>query len=326
MNNGNRNAGGGNTVPPGPSFPSASTLVTAGDAAYAWGVLLLVASMRRNGMPHPALVGAMEWPEAEKERLRALGGVTIVDFPRDRRCVACQKPMVMAREEIGTDWVCWADADGMFIGDCGEWMAGDNPSEIVIRQYDPVPPDFTPDNLETWRRDVERHCGRALPASRLATRVNTAFIVVHRSQSPFLARWQRQIEAVLPVDVGIVMQQGTAYFQTDESVLASLLAFDPDAPAVTADYKADGRADRSRYFAHFAYNPKPWIMWNARAALWRGEVFDLADWLVEKGIVTRRDLPLSLRRGCWPLFRPLMPLAPWVWRATKLKRKLLPRR
>lgn len=326
MENDDRRAAGGNGVPPKPSLPSSSTVVTAGDAAYAWGALLLVASMRRNGMPHPALVGAMEWPEREKGRLRALGGVTIVDFPRDRRCVACQKPLVMARDEIETDWVCWADADGMFIGDCGEWLAGEDPSEIVIRRYDPVPADFTPANLEIWRRDVERQCGSALPASRLATRVNTAFIVAHRGQRPFLARWRRQIEAVLPSDVGIVMQQGTAYFQTDESVLASLLAFDPEAPAVAEAYKADGRADRARYFAHFAYNPKPWIMWNARAALWRDEVFDLADWIVEKGIAARRDLPPSLRRGAWPLFRPLMPFAPWVWRATKLKRKLFPRR
>lgn len=304
----------------------ASTVVTACDAAYAWGALLLVASMRRNGMEHPVVVGAMEWPEKLKGRLRALGCVTIVDFPRDRRCVACQKPMVMAREEIATDWVCWADADGMFVGDCGEWLAGGDPGEIVIRQYDPPPPDFTPENLETWRRDVERICGKALPQSRLSTRVNTAFIVVHRGQRGFLARWQRQIEAVLPSDVGIVMRQGTAYFQTDESVLASLLAFDPDAPPVAAAYQADGRADRTRYFAHFSYNPKPWIMWTARAALWRKEVFDLADWLVEKGIVARRDLPLSLRRGCWPLFRPLVPLAPLAWRAMKLKRKLFPRR
>ena len=33
-----------------------TTVVTAGDSAYAWGALMLVASMRRNGMPHPVLV------------------------------------------------------------------------------------------------------------------------------------------------------------------------------------------------------------------------------------------------------------------------------
>ena len=303
-----------------------STVVTACDGAYAWGTLLLVASMRRNGMGHPVVVGAVEWPEEMKRRLRALGGATVVDFPRDRRCVTCQKPLVMLRDEVRTDWVCWVDSDGIFVGDCSEWIEGGDEDEIIVRQYDPPPQDFTPENLETWRRDVERHCGAALPESRYATRANAPFVAIHRKWSPFLERWQRQIEAVLPSDVGIIMRHGTAYFQTDESVLGSLLCFDPGAPRVTDDYKADGRTDRSRHYAHFAYNPKPWIMWNARAALWRGEVFDLADWLVEKGIAARRDLPLSLRRGFWPLFRPLMPLAPWVWRATKLKRKVFARR
>ena len=43
-----------------------TTVVTAGDKAYAWGVLLLVASMRKNGMGHPVVVGAMEWTDKMK--------------------------------------------------------------------------------------------------------------------------------------------------------------------------------------------------------------------------------------------------------------------
>ena len=39
------------------------------------------------------------------------------------------------------------------------------------------------------------------------------------------------------------MKKGTAYFQTDESVLGSLLCFDPDAPPVANAYKANGSAD-----------------------------------------------------------------------------------
>ena len=136
-----------------------TTVVTACDGAYAWGTILLAASMRRNGMRQPVVVGAVEWPETMKRRLLRLDGVTIVDFPRNRRCVTCQKPMIMLREEVQTDWVCWADSDGMFIGDCSEWLESGDPDEIIVRQYEPVPPDFTPENLETWRRDVERHCG-----------------------------------------------------------------------------------------------------------------------------------------------------------------------
>jgi hypothetical protein len=299
-----------------------TTVVTAGDRAYAWGALLLVASMRMNGMKHPAVVGAMGWTPEMKRRLSALGGVTICELPNSRQCVACQKPMLMGCDDVKTDWVCWADADGMFIGDCSEWLTGDSPDEIVIRRYDPVPPDFTEANLEIWRKDVEHYLGSALPKSRYNTRFNNPFIVLHRSQFPFLQHWQSQIQNVLPPDVRIIMEKGTAYFQTDESVLGSLLCFDPDAPKVTANYKANGSVDKTRYFAHFAYNPKPWQMWNAHSLKWRDVVFPVADWMVEKGIVGRGDLPIPLRRSWWWASRAVVPLAPWVWRAMKLKKRI----
>ncbi len=310
----------GNPSAGSPSFPC--TVVTAGDRAFAWGALLLVASMRRNGMGHPVVVGAMDWTPEQKRRVLALGGVTVRDLPPSRQCVTCQKPLLMDLDGIDTDWVCWADSDGAFVGDCSEWLAGGDPDEIAVRKYDPPPADFTPATLETWRRDVEKHCGAALPESRLATRANAPFIVLHRKWRPFLKRWRDQIAAVLPSDVDVVMGRGSPYFQTDESVLGSLLCFDPDAPRVTENYKANGSADRSRYYAHFAYNPKPWQMWNAYSAKWRDVVFGTVDWLLEKGVVRRRDLPLPLRKSWWPVCRAAAPLAPWVWRAVKLKRRI----
>ena len=54
-----------------------TTVVTAGDANFAWGTFLLVASMRMNGMKQPVLVGAMGWRDEMKRRVEALGGVTI---------------------------------------------------------------------------------------------------------------------------------------------------------------------------------------------------------------------------------------------------------
>ena len=106
------------------------------------------------------------------------------------------------------------------------------------------------------------------------------------------------------------------------SVLGSLLCFDPDAPEVAGSYKANGSADKSRYFAHFAYNPKPWQMWNAYSLKWRDVVFPTVAWIVENGIAKPGELPVPLRKGWWPLCRAAAPLAPWVWRAIKLKRKL----
>ncbi|MBP5640281.1 MAG: hypothetical protein J6X55_12425 [Victivallales bacterium] len=299
-----------------------TTVVTAGDKAFAWGTLLLVASMRRNGMKHPVIVGMTGWSEIMKQRVLSLGDVTLHELPKSRQCVTCQKPMLMALEDIETEWVCWADSDALFVGDCSEWLTGDDENEIVIRKYNPKPSDFTPDNLETWRRDVEHFFGKALSKSRYDTRMNAPFIVLHRKWRPFLDRWKTQIENVLPDDVGIIMKHGSPYFQTDESVLGSLLCFDPDAPLVTEHYKANGSVDKNRYYAHIAYNPKPWQMWNSYSVSFHELIQPVVDWLLEKGIVRPDDLPLPLRRNWWQFCRIAAPLAPWVWRAMKLKRRI----
>ena len=300
-----------------------TTVVTAGDGAFAWGTVLLVASMRRNGMRQPVVVGAMGWTGEMEDRVSALGGVAIRELPKSRQCVTCQKPMLMCCDLVNTEWVCWADSDAVFVGNCSEWLVGDCPDEIVIRKYNPAPEDFTPANMQIWKQDIERICGRARDESQYTTRVNAPFIVIHRKWRPFLKRWQNQIEAVLPPDVEIIMKKGSAYFQTDESVLGSLLCFDPYAPRVSECYKANGSVDHSRYFAHFAYNPKPWQMWTAHAMRWREEVYETVDWLVANGIVKASDIPFPLRRNWWPFYRCIAPAAPWIWRAMKLKRRLL---
>ena len=78
----------------------------------------------------------------------------------------------------------------------------------------------------------------------------------------------------------------------------------------------------TRYFAHFAYNPKPWQMWNSNSLKWRSVIMPVVDYLIAENIVKPSDLPLPLRRSWWPLWRACAWTAPWVWRATKLKRRI----
>lgn len=299
-----------------------TTVVTAGDQAYSWGVLLLAASMRMNGMKHPVVVGAMNWMEKMKDLVSSLGNVAFVDLPASRQCVACQKPAMMASDAVKTGWSCWVDSDGVFVGDCSEWLEGKDADEVRIKRSNPVPEDFTPENLAIWQRDVKQFWGQALNESRYPTRVQSGVILMHTKWRPFLRRWEAQIQNVLPPDVGILMKKGSAYYQTDESVLSSLLCFDLDAPRVSETYKFDGSVDRTRFYAHFGYNPKPWQMWNPYALRWREAAFKTADWLVEKGYVKSSEVPLPLRRSWWPFYRCLTPAAPWIWRAVKLKRKI----
>ncbi len=299
-----------------------TTVVTAGDQAYSWGVLLLVASMRMNGMQHPVVVAAMDWTDKMKKLVMSLGNVTIVDIPKNRQCVACQKPSIMVNDAVQTDWVCWVDSDGIFVGDCSEWLEGTDADEVRIKRAYPIPDDFTPENLLIWQHDVKQFMGEALPECRYPTRVQTAVILIHKKWREFLNNWASQINHVLPSDVGIIMKKGSAYYQTDESVLSSLLCYATNAPRVSETYKFNGHTDKSRLYVHFGYNPKPWQMWNTYASRWREETFSTADWLIENGIVKSSEVPLPLHRKWWPLYRCIAPLAPWVWRAKKLKRKI----
>ena len=299
-----------------------TTIVTAGDHGYWWGVFMFAASLRRNGMRHPIVVGAMDWTDEMKSLVTALGDITIVDIPKSRLCMARQKPTMMMCDAVKTDWVCWVDSDGLFVGDCSEWLLLDDVDEVRIHKSDPPPPDFTPETLSTWQRDVKQLLGQSLPESRYDTRMQSGVILIHKKWRSFLARWAEQIDHVLPPDAGLVMKQSMAYFQTDESVLSSLLCFAPEAPRVADQYKFDAKADRNRFYAHFGYNPKPWQMWNTYASRWREETFRTVEWLVENQYVKRSRVPLPLRRNWWPFYRCIAPVAPWVWRAIKLKRKL----
>ena len=78
--------------------------------------------------------------------------VTIREIEKTRQCLACQKPRIMGCDDVKTDWVCWVDADGLFVGNCSEWLSGDDVDEMRIKRCNPPPPDFTPETLATWQR------------------------------------------------------------------------------------------------------------------------------------------------------------------------------
>lgn len=296
-----------------------TTVVTACDSNFAWGALLLAASMRMNQMPEPILVGLSGCGAHWFERLGKVDGMQILDIKAsDRRCVTCLKPSMMLRPEVRTPCVTWVDCDGIFIGNCSDLILPANPGELLVRKYNPPPSDFSRSNLETWRRDVNER-----PSPRLSTRVNGALLSLHLAHRKFLERWRDQMEKVLPCDVGIVMRKGSAYFQTDESVLGSLLCFAHEAPAVSEGYGADGSLDPRRYYAHFAYNPKPWRMWNPRSVRWARETLAVVDWLLARKIVAPADLPFPLRRKFLPISTRLSPFALTYTRLQKLGRRLL---
>ena len=48
-----------------------NTIITAGDRNYLWGIFLMIASLRRNGMDEPVIVGTCGFdPEADRKSTR----------------------------------------------------------------------------------------------------------------------------------------------------------------------------------------------------------------------------------------------------------------
>lgn len=119
----------------------------------------------------------------------------------------------------------------------------------------------------------------------------------------------------------MVHRNSIAYFQTDDSVLNSLLCFAEDAPPVTEKYLAD-RKDGSGHYIHFAYNPKPWQMWTKYALRFYEQTLATVEYGTEAGWLPQAKLPYTLQRRYQWLCRLLAPFAANVARAKKLRRKI----
>jgi len=275
-----------------------NTVVVAMDHNYIWGTYMLIASMRCHQMPEPVIVLGFGLHEADKQALTALGEVLVVDAEPSQRSLTCSKPDAMLLAK--TDYVTWVDCDGFFTGNCSEKLLWPDPEMIHIRlreepenaavfrhlgKFRQTPPVI----LDVWRRDVgERE------ESRLSTCCSACFMSLHRRHFPFLQHWSEQIKRVLPSDdVGVVDRRSFAYFQTDESVLNSLLCFAAEAPTVSPRYQLN--MDPDALYVHFISHPKPWSCWTPRAFKYFAQYTAVLDWARGQNLPLPGSIPLALR-------------------------------
>ncbi|MDD4181921.1 MAG: hypothetical protein PHE87_09840, partial [Victivallaceae bacterium] len=301
-----------------------NTVVTACNQAYAWGVWLLVVSMRQHGMDEPVLVGTYDWSKEWLEDIERLPGVSTAALStEDKRNLNCSKPVIMMKAE--SEVITWVDCDGIFSGNCSDKIFAEN-NQIYIRSRGPTemqglyhlkrspndPPDtILPKILEVWQRDV----GERKEPLRLRS-CSTCLISVQSSQLGFIERWHQQMLKVLPDDLlDVVNKDSVAYLQTDESVLNSLLCFAEDAPLVTENYRADRLEEGC--FMHFTYGPKPWQMWNPYAIRFYDDTLDAVEFGIKSGWLPRAKLPYTLKRRNKLICQLLAPLARNVVRFKK---------
>ena len=119
-------------------------------------------------------------------------------------------------------------------------------------------------------------------------------MIVHRNHLDFVRQWQRQIYKVLPETLKLTHDmKSEAYFQTDEFVLNSLLAFSKDAPPLRRS-RLD--KDPEAYIAHLGPKPKPWVLWSPEKLRFYPEVAALVEWAEQDGYELP-PIPWSYQRG-----------------------------
>lgn len=306
-----------------------NTVITAGDRNYLWGIFLMIASLRRNGMDEPVIVGTRGFDRESEAVLTQLGDVRFYSLDEFPRSLTCAKALLMLQAE--TDYITWVDSDGFFFGDCSARLIPEEPDQIHIRMRTPEeqPAAFRgylygedghqiPQAvLDVWRKDVN-----GLAAPRIRQSCSACFLSVHRSARPFLAKWHEQIMTVLPANnVGVVDRSLKYYHQLDESTLNSCLAFFPDAPRVAETYRLDKNPDE--IFIHFIGQPKPWQGWTPSSIRHFFRYVDVVEFARRQGWKLPGAIPYCLKPDHHTLCRLLQYPVCLEFKIRKRIRKLL---
>lgn len=302
-----------------------NTVVTAGDINYLWGIFLLIASMRKNGMDEPVRVGAYRFTPEAAAMLEQLGNVRIHHLDSTSRSLTCIKPAIMLLAD--TEYITWVDSDSFFTGNCSARLIPEHPGEIHIRkrseQENPqafrnytcgedghtIPATI----LDAWRADVgERQTPRNLQSC------SACFLSVHKSARPFLERWDEQMMKLLPAgNVGVVDRSLKFYHQLDESVLNSLLCFAGCAPETAKTYRLD--KDINELYVHFIGSPKPWRGWTPYSIRHFKRYTDVVNYALAAGFIRPADVPFPLNSAHETLCRIA---APFISLDTKIRNRL----
>jgi len=279
-----------------------NTIATAGDRNYLWGIFMMIASLRKNGMDEPVIVGTKGFDSESAAILDQLGNVRLFPLDDFSRSLTCCKALVMLQPE--TDYITWVDSDGFFVGNCSQRLIPEATDQIHVRMRSPEeqPQAFKGYTygedghqipaavLEVWKKNIG-----GLDSPRIRRSCSACFLSVHKSARPFLQKWHEQMMSVLPAnDIGVVDRSLKYYHQLDESVLNSCLAFFPQAPRVAETYRLN--KDPNEFFIHFIGQPKPWRGWPPSAIRHFDRYVSVAEFAQAQGWRLPGPLPASLKR------------------------------
>jgi len=307
-----------------------NTIITAGDKNYLWGIFLMIASLRQNGMDEPVIVGTKGFDKEAEAILAQAGDVRCYPLDSFPRSLTCCKAQVML--QAATDYITWVDSDGFFVGNCSARLIPETPGEIHIRMrsaeeqpqafqgylYGEDGHQIPQAVLDVWRDNLH-----GLEEPRIRRSCSACFLSVHSSARPFLEKWHEQMMTVLPSgDVGVVDRSLGFYHQLDESVLNSCLAFFPGAPQVASTYRLNKNPEE--LFIHFIGQPKPWQGWTPGAFRHFSHYVSVVEFAQRQGWRLPSELPYCLKRQNRWLCQLLRYPVALHYKLRKRLKKLLP--
>lgn len=289
-----------------------NTIVTAGDANYLWGLFLLVASARKSGMDEPILIGTQKFDARCDRVLKQFGDVTFFSMDHASHSLTCHKAEVML--EAKTEYVTWADSDGLFSGNVSSILPPPDHAHIHARRRTPpeMPGAFPKpydlnEILPQWAQDVGTCCSftedkiaseKQRAASLVGTfcSVSACFLSLPRDNDEFIRLWHQMMMNLPKGNVGVVDKSLRCYHQLDESCLNACLLFAPTAPTLTDTYQMD--KDLAHLFVHFCGRPKPWVAWVPSALRHYESTLATVDWAIEQKLeLPTEKLPFALNHS-----------------------------
>jgi len=269
--------------------------VTITDSNFFIAVFTLLLSLQFHKVRAKMHVLGVNLSEEEKRFLRQFPGTEIIeanpDNPRSPTCRKGEAILAAARISPEATHISLFDGDTLATGDItehlcpdgetlfGRWKTPAEDGKIFASRYEAgeVEGGIPRQILQIWQQDVNE---RTTPM--IHNTVCGGNLTVHRKVLGFIERWQAQMDRVLPTNTMAVHNSNSkAYFQQDESVLNSLLAFAHDAPtALPAKLNIDPQA----YVAHLGpNNPKPWVLWRPERLHYYPQVAGFYTWAKQQG-------------------------------------------
>ena len=269
--------------------------VTITDSNFFIAVFTLLLSMQYHKVRAKMHVLSVNLSAEEKRLLRQFSGTQVIEANADNtRGPTCRKgEAILAAAQVSPEatHISLFDGDTLATGDISEylcpdgetlfarWKTPEEDGQIFATRYEAgeaaggIPRQI----LQVWQQDVNERT-----TSRIHNTVCGGNLTVHRKVLGFIERWQSQMDKVLPENLqGAHHFDSHAYFQVDESVLNSLLAFAHDAPtALPAKLNIDAQA----YVAHLGpNNPKPWVLWRPEKLRYYPQVAGFFTWAKKEG-------------------------------------------